>query len=186
MTLDENQLWLLSYYRNSELSGALFFGQLARSLRPSPIQCDMTRHFADEAQHARYWTECIERLGARPLKLQSAYQDRYLAAAGMPANLMEVLAITQIFERRVVAQYALHRRAPDLPSPVAETLDRIIDDERWHLEWIRAALAGMQAGYGREGIDAALRRCAEADRSVYREVVQEHAARLDHLPIARR
>ena len=57
--LSENELWLLSFYRTSEISGSLFFGKLARTLRPGPIQIDMTKHFADEANHAWYWTECI-------------------------------------------------------------------------------------------------------------------------------
>src|SRR5207244_5261114 len=100
----------LSFYRTSEISGSLFFGRLARSMKPGPIQRDMTKHFSDEALHAWYWTSCIENLGAQPLKLREAYQDQYLAAAGMPANLMEILAITQIFERRVVNQYARHSR----------------------------------------------------------------------------
>ena len=186
MALDENLRWLLSFYRTSEISGALFFGQLARTLRPSPIQCDMTRHFADEAQHARYWTECIERLGGEPQKLGTSYQDQYVAAAGMPVNLMEVLAITQVFERRVISQYALHLRLPDLPAPVAETLERIMHDERWHLEWIHAALEQMEPDYGRDEIAATLQRFTEADRAVYRNAVHEHAARIDHAMLARR
>src|SRR6267142_354827 len=105
--LDENQLWLLSFYRSSEISGSLFFGRLARSMKPSAIQADMTKHFSDEAQHAWFWTSCINRLGAEPIKLSSAYQDQYLTAAGAPSNMMEILAITQIFEKRVVNQYAL-------------------------------------------------------------------------------
>ena len=32
MTLPEHELWMLSFYRTSEISGALFFGRLARSL----------------------------------------------------------------------------------------------------------------------------------------------------------
>jgi hypothetical protein len=84
--ISENELWLLSFYRVSEISGALFFGRLARSMRPSSIQADMTKHFSDEAMHAWYWTDCIERLGAKPLKLDVAYQDQYLVAAGMPVD----------------------------------------------------------------------------------------------------
>ena len=36
--------------------------------------------------HAWYWTDCIERLGAKPLKLDVAYQDQYLVAAGMSSK----------------------------------------------------------------------------------------------------
>ena len=186
MRIDENLRWILSFYRASELAGALFFGQVARSLPPGGVQRDMTRHFAEESQHARYWSDCLAELGCDPLRLGRAYQDAYAAAAGMPGNLMEVLAVTQVFERRVIGQYALHLRVPDIPAPVARTLAAIMRDETWHLEWVRAALAAMQPEYGREAIDAALARFTEADRAVYRDVAREHVDRLDPLLIARR
>ena len=179
--IGENELWIVSFYRVSEISGALFFGKLARTLRPGPIQVDMTKHFADEAQHAWYWTECARRLGAEPLHLADAYQDRYVAACGLPANLMEVLAITQVFERRVIGQYERHSRAPDLDPVIAETLERIKRDEVWHIQWVREALSAMESEYGREEIESALRRFRRADREVYRETTAEHEQRLANL-----
>ena len=32
MTLAENDRWLLSFYRSSEINGALFFGRIARAV----------------------------------------------------------------------------------------------------------------------------------------------------------
>jgi bacterioferritin (cytochrome b1) len=173
--------WLLSFYRTSEISGALFFGRIARSLKPGPTQRDMTRHFADEAQHARYWTNCIEDLGARALKLDAAYQDQYISAVGLPANLMEVLAITHVFERRVVNQYARHLHVPHLHPAVKETLDRIVGDEKWHIQWVRDALRDMEPEYGKAHIDATLSRMVEADREIYRQTTQDHEERVLHL-----
>jgi hypothetical protein len=186
MMLDKNLHWVLSYYRNSEIGGALFFGELAQRLRPSAIQRDMTRQFADEAAHARYWTDCLETLGCEPLKLDATYQDQYLAAAGLPANLMEVLAITQVFEKRVLAQYALHCRSEGTPPAVRDTLKRIMTDEHWHIEWIGSALQGMAKEYGGEEVRSALRRYTAADREVYRRVTGEHAERLGEIRLARR
>lgn len=184
MKIDDNLHWILSFYRTSEISGALFFGELARSLRPSAIQQDMTRHFADEANHARYWTDCLEKLGAEPLKLPTAYQNQYLAAAGMPTNLMEILAITQVFEKRVVGQYALHGKSPNVPDVVRETIDTIMQDEKWHIEWIREALAGMQDEYGADNIKDTLRRFTLADREVYQKTALEHKERIGELRLA--
>jgi len=179
--VDENELWILSFYRTSEISGALFFGTLARSMRPGLIQHDMTKHFSDEALHSWYWTACINNLGAQPLKLGEAYQDQYLAAAGMPVNLMEVLAITQVFEKRVINQCARHAQAPGLSSEVQETLAKIMLDERWHIEWIQKALKQMEKDYGEELIEATLKRFREADQEVYRKTMQEHEERVRHL-----
>lgn len=179
--LGDSQRWLLSFYRTSEISGALFFGRLARAQRPGPIQQDLTRHFADEAQHARYWTDCLDELGCAPLKLGVAYQDQYLAAAGMPANLMEVLAITSVFERRVINQYARHLTAAELEPAVTRTLHRIMEDERWHISWVRDALKDMAAEYGRDHIRATVRRFEQADREVYAATISEHEQRVSFI-----
>jgi len=164
--LSENELWILSFYRTSEISGALFFGKLAKSMKPGDIQRDMTKHFSDEALHSWYWTSCIERLGAQAIKLSESYQDQYLAAAGMPVNLMEVLAITQVFEKRVVNQYARHSQLPNLQPAVSETLAKIMVDEKWHIEWIHDALKNMEGDYGKDLIDATLKRFWQADQEV--------------------
>ena len=179
--IDENLRWLLSFYRISEISGALFFGQLARSMRPGQNQKDMTQHFADEAQHAGYWTECLAKLDSEPLRIGTAYQDQYIAAAGMPVNMMEVLAITQIFERRVINQYARHGKVPDLQPAIAETLGKIMEDEKWHLQWIAAALKRMEPDYGAETIEATLKRFWEADKEVYAKTTAEQEQRVIEL-----
>jgi hypothetical protein len=179
--LSEDERWILSFYRTSEIAGALFFGRLAKSLRPSSIQHDLTKHFSDEAVHAWHWTNCLSRLGAEPLRLREAYQDQYFVAAGMPANLMEVLAITQVFERRVIHQYALHSRVPGLAVEVKETLERIMVDEKWHIEWVRAALKRMEPEYGRDAIDATVNRFWQADQAVYQQTMAEHQARVESL-----
>jgi bacterioferritin (cytochrome b1) len=178
MALPDDERWVLSYYRTSEINGSLFFGRLARTLKPSPIQHDLTRHFADEAQHAWYWTDCLDRLGTRPVKLSEAYQDRYLEAAGLPVNLMEILAITLVFERRVINQYAKHLSVPGLRVEVKDTIGRIMEDERWHVQWVRDALTGMEDRFGKDHIADTLRRYKEADREVYAHTLAEHEARL--------
>ena len=65
-------------------------------------------------------------LGLDALKLKGAYQDEYLEAGGMPVNMMEVLAVTLVFERRVVGQYVAHSKAADLKAPIKATLDKIM------------------------------------------------------------
>ena len=179
--ITENERWLLSFYRTSEISGSLFFGRLAKSLKPGPIQHDMTRHYADEAMHAWYWTDCLDKLGVEPLELGTAYQDQYLAAAGMPVNIMEILAITQVFERRVINQYAIHSRAEGLNELVKSTIERIVEDEKWHIKWIRDALKGMEPEYGKDTVDATMERFLEADRQVYEQTVREHGERVREL-----
>lgn len=173
--VSEEVLWLLSYYRSSEIRGSLFFGRLANALRPGPIQHDLSKHFADEAQHAWYWTDCIDRLGARPVKLDEAYQDQYLEAAGLPANIMEILAVTYVFEHRVIDQYNRHLKAAAVHPEIAATIRRIMKDEGWHLYWVRKALDDMEARFGADEVNGALARYRQADSEVYAKTLAEHA-----------
>lgn len=171
----EAERWLLSFYRMSEIDGALFFGRLARVIRDPRIQFDLTRHFADESQHARWWTDCMDELDVRPMKVIASYQDAYLQAAGTPVNAMEVLAITLAFEKRVAGSYASHTKVADLAPPIRSTLKRIMKDEGWHIDWVSRALTDMESDYGAENVQAAIERCVAADREVYQATLAEQA-----------
>jgi bacterioferritin (cytochrome b1) len=184
MSLAENDLWLLSYYRSSEINGALFFGRIARTVRPGKLQAEVTHHFTDEASHASYWTDCINDLGASPVKPRESYQDQYLQAIGMPANLMEVMAITQVFEKRVIGQYRQHLRAPGLHPRVRQTIEKIMIDERWHVQYVRDALRDMESRYGPDRIAGTIAAFAEADREIYAKTLAEYGERVSHLRAA--
>ena len=174
MLRGESERWLLSFYRASEIDGALFFGRLCKVIRDPRVQADLTRHFADESQHTRWWTDCMDDLGVRPMKVVSSYQDAYLEAGGAPANLMEVLAVTLAFERRVAGSYAAHTRVDGLAAPIRATLARIMKDEGWHIHWVTRALRELELEYGAADVAAAVERYAAADREVYARTLAEH------------
>jgi bacterioferritin (cytochrome b1) len=175
-SLSDNDLWLLNYYRASEINGALFFGRIARVVR-GPLQVDVTHHFADEATHAHYWTECLSDLGHNPSRQVRAYQDQYFDAAGVPASLMEVLAITLVFEKRTMTQYSSHLRVAAHPR-VRETLERIMLDERWHVKYVRDALQDLSVKYGEAAVSETLDRYTAADQAVYAKTLAEHGERM--------
>jgi hypothetical protein len=181
----DNELWLLSYYRSSEINGALFFGRVARTVR-GPLQVDVTHHFSDEANHASYWTRCISDLGHTAIKQNRSYQDQYLDAVGVPANLMEVMAITQVFEKRVIGQYHQHLRFPGTHPEVRQTIQRIMLDERWHVKYVRDALAAMADRYGPSLIEETLARYTAADEDVYAKTLAEYGERIAFLAQAGR
>jgi demethoxyubiquinone hydroxylase (CLK1/Coq7/Cat5 family) len=181
--LSDNERWLLSYYRSSEISGAMFFARLAKSIRDPAIQRDMTKHFADESQHAWYWSDCLEQLNTKPIRVHDAYQDQYFEAVGLPANLMEVLAITQVFERRTINHYAHHGKTPGTHALIRATIGKIMDDEGWHLAWVSAALRGMEPEYGSEHVRQTLARFLRADEEVYGKVLKEYTERTQALGV---
>ncbi|HET6761423.1 MAG TPA: hypothetical protein VFH13_04945, partial [Gemmatimonadaceae bacterium] len=59
LQITENELWLLSYYRESELAGGLLMGRLARETDDDDLRVRLTEHCAEEAGHAWAWTETI-------------------------------------------------------------------------------------------------------------------------------
>jgi hypothetical protein len=176
----ENELWLLDYYRSSEINGALFFGRISRIVR-GPLRADVTHHFADESNHAWYWTQCINDLGSRAGRFAPSYQDQYLEAAGLPVNLMEVLAITQVFEKRVIGQYHRHLRHEGTHPLVRRTIGTIMRDERWHVRYVRDALREMAAKYGGQLVDETLARYTAADEEVYAKALTEYGERIAFL-----
>lgn len=178
--LTENDLWILSFYRSSEINGALFFGRIARTIR-GPLQVDVTHHFSDEANHAAYWTDCINSLDQLPIKLGKSYQDQYLDAIGIPANLMEVMAITQVFEKRVISQYRQHLRLPSIHPAVEATIQKIMIDERWHVAYVNKALEEMAARYGAAEIEETIARFTAADREIYARTLDEYGERSEFL-----
>lgn len=180
MKVTENDLWLLSYYRHSEINAAQFFAKVSRFVR-GPLLLDVTHHFSDEANHANYWTQCIAELGELPLKQERAYQDQYIDAVGLPVNVMEVMAITQVLEKRVIGQYRKHLRVPGIHPAVRQTMDKIMVDERWHIQYVREALKSMEDKYGAEEIAETLKRHTEADQEVYAKTLAEYGERFDAL-----
>ena len=52
MQATDRELWLLNFYRNSELHGALLMGKLARSFTDTELLVNLTKHCATEAHHA--------------------------------------------------------------------------------------------------------------------------------------
>lgn len=177
----EHERWIMSFYRTSEISGALFFGRIANYLPAGPIQRDLTQHFSDESMHAWYWTKAMDELDYKPIRIKNAYQDAYLDAVGLPVNLMEVLAITNVFEHRVIAQYARHLRVPGLDPVVNKTILTIMEDEKWHIKWIDDALKELSDEYGKETIATTMARFHTADKEVYGKVVAENEERLDFI-----
>jgi len=177
--LSDNDLWLMNYYRSGEIKGALFFGRVARIVR-GPLQVDVTHHFADEAAHAHYWTQCLDDLGFSPSRETKGYQDQYLDAVGLPANLMEVMAITLIFEKRAIRLYNQHLRARPHPR-ICQTIDTIMRDERWHVKYVRDALREMGVKYGDEAISATIARYQAADDEIYAKTLAEHGERMRFL-----
>ena len=167
MEISENDLWILSYYRESELAGGLVMGRLARETDDDDLRVHLTEHCAEEAHHAWLWTETILKVGGTPKRVAETYQTRYYAEIGMPTSLLEILVLTQVFERRVIRHFRSHLKWPNTHPAVAETLHRMIEDEVGHIGWVKDRLDRYAAEKGEAIVAETMRKFTEVDERVY-------------------
>jgi len=165
--ISENDLWILSYYRESELAGSLVMGRLARETDDDDLRVHLTEHCAEEAMHAWLWTETILNVGGTPKRVAETYQTRYYAEIGTPTSLLEILALTQVFERRVIKHFRAHLKWPNTHPAVAATLQRMIEDEVGHISWVKDRLDRYAAEKGEAIVAETMRRFTEIDQRVY-------------------
>lgn len=169
MEITPRELGFLNFYRASELHGGLILGQVARRARDSALLLDLTRHSAEEVQHALLWTETIIAVGGRVHPVRETYQARYVRVIGAPTGLLDVLALTQVFERRVYRHFTEHLRRPGTHPRVRATLARMLEEEKGHLQWVKRWLDRQTLVHG-DLVREALRRYSDSDALVYAEM----------------
>ena len=176
MIRQNSEIALLNFYRASELHGGLILGQMVRRTRDPELILNLTRHSAEEVMHAQLWTETIAAIGGRPAPVRETYQTRYAEEVGTPMSMLEILALTQVFERRVYRHFTEHLRRPDVHPVVADTLRRMLDEERGHLTWVKKWL-DKEALVRPTVVREAMRRYAAVDESVYAAISVEYGWR---------
>ena len=172
MEISENDLWILSYYRESELAGSLVMGRLARETDDDDLRVLLTEHCAEEAHHAWLWTETILKVGGTPKRVAETYQARYYAEIGTPTSLLDILALTQVFERRVIRHFRAHLKWPNTHPAVAATLQRMIEDEIGHITWVKDRLDRYASERGEAVVAETMRRYTEVDERVYQAAMR--------------
>jgi len=170
MQITERELALLNFYRASELHGGLILGQLARRTRDPRLIRNLTAHSAEELVHAQLWTVAIHALGGTPRPVRNTYQQRYATAVGTPTSMLEVLALTQVFERRVHRHFTAHLKRPGTHPRVRRVLRRMLEDEKDHLSWVRRWLNSQPA----DAVAAELKRYTDADTAIYDGLLDEY------------
>ena len=177
MTTSNSEIALLNFYRASELHGGLILGQMVRRTRDPELILNLTRHSAEEVMHAQLWTEAIIAVGGKPAPVRETYQSRYAAEVGTPLTMLEILALTQVFERTVYRHFTEHLRRPGLHPIIAGTLQRMLDEERGHLKWVKLWLDKQAANRPTE-VREVMRRYAAADEQIYAAISAEYGWRL--------
>jgi bacterioferritin (cytochrome b1) len=161
------EIAVFSYYRNAEQHGSNLLFRLLRHLDDPDAQIALSQHLADETRHAWLWTERIIRAGAKPLVVCDGYQTRMGRLAGMPRDVIDLLALTVVVEQRALRRYQQHLRRPNLDPDTESVLRAVTKDEAWHIDWIRKLGRTMAAEQGASArFDEAIARYREVDREV--------------------
>jgi hypothetical protein len=173
MEITPRELRLLNFYRASELHGGLLLGSLVRRERDAELTLRLTRHSAEEVRHAELWTQAILDVGGEPSPTEDTYQERYAAVLAGPLSTIDVLALTQIFERRVYRHFLEHERRPGTHPRVRECLRTMIEEERDHLSWVWAWL-NERAGLTADELRDIMSRFQQVDDRVYATLRREY------------
>ena len=173
MEISDTELRLLNFYRASELHGGLILGQLVRRTRGGELLTHLTRHSAEEVHHALLWTETIVAVGGQPTPTADTWQARFAALGGPMTSLCEVLALTQVFERRVYRHFTAHLRRGGTHPHVQATLRRMLEEEKYHLSWVARWLKEQEVRRGAL-VPKMMKRYEGFDRTIYQQLLVDY------------
>ena len=176
MEITRQELDRLNFYAASELHGGLVLGRLARGVRDATLLGELLRHSAEEVEHARLWTRTIVAVGGRIRPMRDTYQRHYARRLGPPTSVLQVLALTQVFERRVYRHFLQHAGMAGVHPRVRETLLRMVEEEKHHLSWVKRWLD--REDRRRDGeVSRLMRRYEEVDARIYGELCERFGFR---------
>ncbi|MEW6298736.1 MAG: ferritin-like domain-containing protein [Thermodesulfobacteriota bacterium] len=172
-TMDKNSynILLFSYYRDAELRGADLIMRLIHRIEDGALQEKLTRHLADETRHAWLWTERIRALGGDPIRIDDGYHRHLRRKAGLPSNLLDLLALTYVIEERSGKRYEEHAARPDVDPDTLQVLQEMRTDEEWHLSWVADKLHELEQTEGKEKVTAVLARYRAVETEAFAEMV---------------
>jgi bacterioferritin (cytochrome b1) len=134
-------------------------------------QLKLTRHVAEETQHAWQWTKRMIEIGGAPVKIAGGYQT-LIGARTRPRTVADLLALTIVVEARSLARYRDHASRPGVDDATRKVLCAVCSDEEWHLEWMKDKLEELTRD------DPVARQRAESMTERYRQIDEEVYATL--------
>ncbi len=151
-----NDIALFNYYRDAELRGADLILRLVNRAEILDLQEPLARHLADEAQHAWLWTERIRALGGQPMSMDDRYHRYLRRKAGLPTNVLDLLALIFVVEERTNKRYEEHAARADVAPETMQVLAEVRTDEEWYLAWLTEQLQELGQSEGQERVAATL------------------------------
>jgi bacterioferritin (cytochrome b1) len=172
---------LFSYYRDAELRGADLILRLINRADNLALQEKLTKHLADETNHAWLWTERIRALGGDPVRINDGYHRHLRRKTGLPSHILELLALTCVVEERAQRRYEEHAARPDVDADTLVVLKQMRGDEEDHLAWVKEKLAELEQIEGVEKVAATLDRFRKLEEEAFAEMQADEQAALQEI-----
>jgi hypothetical protein len=142
MNITTRELELLNIYCTSALHSARWLGRAARRTQDPELCMELARRAADAVRQARYWAETARAVGGAVTPAETTLHEQYTERFGQPSNLLDVLTLSQLYERRLARQLLQHFHQPGTHPVVRATLRRVIEEEvepEWATRWLDRA-----------------------------------------------
>src|SRR6266852_1464688 len=172
---------LFSYYRDAELRGADLILRLINRTENLDLQEKLTRLLADETNHAWLWTDRIRALGGDPVRIADGYHRHLRRKAGLPSNLLDLLALTYVVEERAGRRYEEHAARPDVDPATLAVLKEMRTDEEWHLAWVSEKLKELEQTESATKVAATLNRYRALEAEAFAEMLADEQKALSEI-----
>lgn len=171
----EGLIKLYSYYRDAEIRGAGLLMKMMQREKDPEAQVLFSRHIDDETRHSWMWTRHIKKMGGLPVEVPDGYQRRLGKALGIPANIVELFALTVVVEERSARRYTEHAASPICDEETRAILTEITKDEKWHISWMEDWLYHLakERGLSEEAAREKLNCYRVTEEEVFTEMLKE-------------
>jgi len=131
---------LFAFYRETDLYVSRLLIKLLTLPRSDRFTLRLWRHLADQTRHASLWSEHLQFLGTNNLPLDiNALCDKRPSPDQLdePACLLREIVTVEEF---LLKSYQTHSALESLDNRTRDLMVKLVEDEKWHLESVRAKL----------------------------------------------
>jgi hypothetical protein len=137
----------------------------------------LTNHCYDEARHSWKWMGFMEEKGI-PIRPTHGRND-YFGYIAEAKNLIDFLAAVHVYEIRVPFHLTCHSQVSKVNPELKKLMLEIMDDEQYHLAWIRDYFQKLQK-QGNKEVASAIKKAGELENSTYTAYIQQIKNRDDY------
>lgn len=158
---------LFAFYRETDLYVSRLLIKLLTLPRSDRFTLRLWRHLADQTRHASLWSEHLELLGTHDLHLDiNALCDKRPVPDQLdePACLLQEIAMVEEF---LLKSYQAHSALVSLDTRTRDLMVRLVEDEKWHLQSVRAKLKIVDVPNDGMSADSRSRRFRAVEEELY-------------------